>query len=124
VAALTEAIIFQAAATRDKGSDGAVLGRVLLAGKVIEHETGYRAERARIGELIPTTTDAGTTLALASRLGLPVGPALDTAPVLLGMEEFFGLDSSERPWRPGPLDRLRLRRHSRHFRLIQGTRDD
>jgi hypothetical protein len=124
VAALTEAIIFQAAATRDKGGDGAVLGRVLLAGKVIEHETGYRAERARIGELIPTTTDAGITLALASRLGLPVGPTLDTAPLLLGMEEFFGLDSSARPWRPGPLDRLRLRRHSRHFRLIQGTRGD
>ena len=124
VAEFTTAIIFQAAASRDRGGDGAVLGRVLLAGKVIEHETGYRAERARIAELIPTTTDAGSTLVLASCLGLPVGPTLDTAPLLLEMEEFFGPHSSEPPWRPGPLDRLRLRRHSQHFRLIQGTRDD
>jgi hypothetical protein len=124
VAEFSEAIVFQSAASRAEGSEGAVLGRVLLAGKVIEHETGYRAERARIAELIPTTTDAGTTLALASRLGLPVGPTLDTAPLLLEMEEFFGQDSSERLWRPGLVDRWRLRRHSRHFRLIQGTRDD
>lgn len=121
VAEFTAAIIFQAAASRAEGGDGAVLGRVRLAGKVIEHETGYRAERARIAELIPTTTDAGTTLALASRLGLPVGPTLDTAPLLLEMEEFFGDDSSGRPWRPGLLDRWRLIRHRRHFRLIQGT---
>jgi hypothetical protein len=124
VAMFTGAIIFHAAASRDKGDEEAVLGRVLLAGKVIEHETGYRAERARIAELIPTTTDAGITLALASRLGLPVGPTLDTAPLFLEMEELFGPHSSEPPWRPGPLDRLRLRRHSRHFRLIQGTRND
>jgi hypothetical protein len=121
VAGFTEAIIFQAAASRGKRGDGAVLGRVLLAGKVIEHETGYRAERARIAEFIPTTTDAGTTLALASRLGLPVEPTLDTTPLFLEMEEFFGQDSSEPPWRPGLLDRLRLRRHSRHFQLLQGA---
>jgi hypothetical protein len=124
VARFTEAIIFQAAASRGKGGDGAVLGRVLLAGKVIEHETGYRAERARIAEFIPTTTDAGSTLALASRLGLPVGPTLDTTPLFLEMEEFFGQDSSEPPWRPGLLDRWGLRKHRRHFRLIRGGEED
>ncbi|MCD6022339.1 MAG: hypothetical protein K0R20_2049 [Actinomycetia bacterium] len=50
-----------------------VFGRVELAGKVIEHETGYRAERAHIAELIPTTTDGGVTRSLARRLELPLG---------------------------------------------------
>ena len=35
------------------GIDQVVLGRVALSGKVIEHDFGYRAERARIAELIP-----------------------------------------------------------------------
>jgi hypothetical protein len=124
VGAYTPGLIYQLGGTREDGGDGAVFGRVLLAGKVIEHATGYRAERARITELIPTTTDAGTTLALASRLGIPLGPTLDTAPLLLGMEEFFGLSPTEQPSRPGLLDHWRLKRHARHFRLIQGTRDD
>src|SRR5215210_3507386 len=49
-----------------EGATGTVLGRVFLAGKVIEHAFGYRAERARIVELIPTTADRGITRTLAS----------------------------------------------------------
>ena len=115
------AILFQAGAAQGDGAEGAVLGRVLLAGKVIEHETGYRAERARIGELTPTTNDGGITLALASRLGVPVGPMLDTAALLLELEEFSRGDLSQRPWRPGLIDRLRLMTHRRHFHVIRGA---
>lgn len=65
---------------------GLVFGRVHLAGKVIEHTFGYRAEWARIVELIPTTTDATITSALAARLGIAVGRAADTT----GMFHAFG----------------------------------
>jgi ATP/maltotriose-dependent transcriptional regulator MalT len=43
------------------------------AGKTIEHEHGYRAERARISGLIPiegTERDVGH---VATRLGIPIG---------------------------------------------------
>jgi hypothetical protein len=53
-----------------------VLGRVLLAGKVIEHARGYRAERARIAELIPVKGTEGTVASLAAALGLPLGAAV------------------------------------------------
>jgi hypothetical protein len=107
----------------DEGATGFVLGRVFLAGKVIEHAFGYRAERARIAELIPTTVDAGITRTLASRLELPVGPTLDISSFIREIEEARSSQTVPPP-RPGLVDRLRLRRHQRHFRLIQGTRDD
>jgi hypothetical protein len=50
-----------------------VLGRVELAGKVIEHETGYRAERARIVELIPLRDQQRTVEVVARRAGVGVG---------------------------------------------------
>ena len=50
-----------------------VLGRVELAGKVIEHELGYRAERARIVELIPIWGEEIQIRALAERIGVPTG---------------------------------------------------
>jgi hypothetical protein len=50
-----------------------VLGRVELAGKVIEHELGYRAERARIVELIPLRGQKRTVEAIARRAGVAVG---------------------------------------------------
>jgi hypothetical protein len=50
-----------------------VLGRVELAGKVIEHELGYRAERARIVELIPLRDQQRTVEAIARRAGVAVG---------------------------------------------------
>jgi hypothetical protein len=49
-----------------------VWGRVLLAGKVIEHAQGYRAERARIAELIPVKGTEVTVAPLAAALGLPM----------------------------------------------------
>jgi hypothetical protein len=106
-----------------EGEDGAVLGRVLLAGKVIEHASGYRAERARIAELIPTTTDGGITRSLASRLELPVGPTMDTTSLLREMQEALRL-SETMPPRPGLIERWRLRSHRRHFLVIRGAGDD
>jgi hypothetical protein len=53
-----------------------VLGRVLLAGKVIEHAQGYRAERARIAELIPVNGTEGTVAPLAAALGLPMSASV------------------------------------------------
>jgi len=103
--------------------EGYVLGRVELAGKVIEHESGFRAERARIAELIPTTTDGGIVLWLAARLDLPTGSEVDLASVC----QRYVRELSERSHvvaNPGPVDRLRLKTHQRHFRLIQGARND
>ena len=103
----------------DEGADGTVLGRVLLAGKVIEHAYGYRAERARIAELIPTTLDGGITRALASRLELPVGPTMDLSSLLGEIEEARSNWIVPLPC-PSLIDRLRLRRHLRRFSLIHG----
>jgi hypothetical protein len=50
-----------------------ILGRVLLAGKVIEHAQGYRGERARIAELIAVKGTEVTVAPLAAALGLPMG---------------------------------------------------
>jgi hypothetical protein len=50
-----------------------VLGRVELAGKVIEHALGYRAERARIVELLPLRDQQRTVEAIARRVGVGVG---------------------------------------------------
>jgi hypothetical protein len=55
---------------------GQVLGRVLLAGEVIEHDRGYRGERARITELIPERGQEYATSLVASRLGLPMSDAI------------------------------------------------
>jgi len=54
-----------------------VLGRIELAGKVIEHEWGYRAERARIAELIPFRGTEQSVMILAARLGLPISEPVD-----------------------------------------------
>ena len=116
-----EAILIQSHPPEDEGFDGAVFGRVHLAGKVIEHELGYRAERARIAELIPTTTDRGITVSLASRLGLPTGAAWDTAPTLAEFEQAADpTGGSATVVRRSPIDRWRLKTHRRHFRLLQG----
>jgi hypothetical protein len=59
----------------DTRSDcGVVLGRVQLAGKIIEHQFGYRAERARIAELLPVHGIERSVIRLAALLGLPIGP--------------------------------------------------
>lgn len=54
-----------------------VLGRVLLAGKVIEFEAGYRSERARIVELLPWKGTETDIARVAAAIGVPVGPSVD-----------------------------------------------
>jgi hypothetical protein len=53
-----------------------ILGRVELAGKVIECTAGYRAERARIVELIPIEGSEREAIRLANHLGLPLSSAV------------------------------------------------
>jgi hypothetical protein len=50
-----------------------ILGKVELAGKVIEHDGGYRAERARIAEIVALPGFALWTEAVSKRYGVPVG---------------------------------------------------
>ena len=57
--------------------DQVVLGRILLSGKVIEHDFGYRAERARIAELIPFRGSERSVMVLADRLGVGMGSAVE-----------------------------------------------
>ena len=59
---------------------GIILGRIEMAGRIIEHELGYRAERARIAELIPIFGCERTVRRLAFRLGLRVGGAVVPPP--------------------------------------------
>jgi hypothetical protein len=58
------------------GTAGTVLGRVELAGKVIEHDLAYRAERARIVELIASPGTERSIMVLAARLDLPIAPPM------------------------------------------------
>jgi hypothetical protein len=51
----------------------AIVGRVHLAGKVIEHAQGYRAERARVVEVFPIQGRSRLTASIASKFGVPVG---------------------------------------------------
>ena len=60
---------------------GSFLGRVQLAGTIIEHELGYRAERARIVELIPWRGHEERVSVLALLLGLPMGDPVLPLPV-------------------------------------------
>jgi hypothetical protein len=55
-----------------------ILGRVELAGKVIEYAAGYRAERARIVELIPLGGTEPEAIRLANRLELPLTTSVST----------------------------------------------
>jgi type IV secretory pathway VirB2 component (pilin) len=64
-------------ATQGRRHGQVVLGRVLLSGKVIEHDLGYRAERARISELIPFRGTERSIMVLANRLGVGMAPAVD-----------------------------------------------
>jgi hypothetical protein len=55
----------------------AVAGRVHLAGKIVEHELGYRAERMRIAELRPFRGTEPTVARFAQCLGVPAGEPID-----------------------------------------------
>jgi hypothetical protein len=70
-----------------------VLGRILLSGKVIEHESGYRAERARIAELIPFRGTERSIMVLAHRLGVGMAPAVEPP----SAEEVLDLGVTPRP---------------------------
>lgn len=66
--------------TRDGATMGEIFGRVELAGKIIEHDLGYRAERARIAKLIPFEADLANGIRLATMLGLDLGDPVATEP--------------------------------------------
>lgn len=53
-----------------------VVGRVELAGKVIEHELGYRAGRARIAALIPVDGRDTFTRQVSKVTGIPLDPCI------------------------------------------------
>jgi hypothetical protein len=99
--------------------EGIVLGRVELAGKIVEHDQGYRAERARVAGLIPTTANGAITRSVAASLDLRVGAELDTRAIL---EESATLDDGWDAAVTGRTPRPETRRS--HLRLIQGGRDN
>jgi hypothetical protein len=53
-----------------------LVGKVQLAGKVIEHEDGYRAERARIAEILPTPGQEPLAELVAETYGAKVSEEL------------------------------------------------
>jgi hypothetical protein len=53
-----------------------VAGRVDLAGKVIQHDLGYRAERMRITELRAIAGTKQTVTRFARRIGVPMGDSI------------------------------------------------
>ena len=63
-----------------------VAGRVALAGKVIEHDLGYRAERMRITELRAFAGTEQTVRRFARRLGVPVGESMSGSTMGRGAE--------------------------------------
>jgi hypothetical protein len=71
------AAIFHHMGVMGPGPGRVVLGRILLSGKVIEHDLGYRAERARIAELIPFRGTERSIMVLAHRLGVGMAPAVE-----------------------------------------------
>jgi DNA-binding CsgD family transcriptional regulator len=60
----------------DSDREGAVLGRVELAGKIIEHDYGYRAERARVVELLPYQETEEYVRRLTVELDVPMGDSI------------------------------------------------
>jgi hypothetical protein len=51
----------------------AVIGRVWLAGKVIEHDDGYRAQCARVSQILPVSGSRQQAEDVATRFGVPLG---------------------------------------------------
>jgi hypothetical protein len=104
---------------------GEVFGRVELAGKVVEHGLGYRAQRARVLDLIPMGSDDHAIASLALRLQVPLAAPIDEGSIDRAVEAFnaaFG-GPLQMPRRGRPLslfERLRLLTHQRLFRVIQG----
>jgi hypothetical protein len=66
---------------RENEPPRAVFGLVQLAGKVIEHDDGYRAEHAWIAQLLPFEGFSRGTESVARVLGVPVGEAIPSASI-------------------------------------------
>jgi hypothetical protein len=89
------AAIFHHVGVMGPGPGRVVLGRILLSGKVIEHDLGYRAQRARIAELIPFRGTERSIMVLAHRLGVGMAPAVEP-----GSQEEVLLSMGGPPVRP------------------------
>jgi hypothetical protein len=61
-----------------------VAGRVDLAGKIVEHDLGYRAERVRVAELLAFCGTEQTVARFARRLGVPAGEPIPDPDDLAG----------------------------------------
>jgi hypothetical protein len=59
---------------------GVIAGRVQLAGKIVEHDYGYRAECARIVELYPIEGDEFNAAVVAAAVGVALGPSVPRDP--------------------------------------------
>jgi hypothetical protein len=55
------------------GTATAIVGIVELAGKVIEHDRGYRAGLGRVAEILPIEGQRARNEAVAHRFGVPIG---------------------------------------------------
>jgi hypothetical protein len=91
-------------APRPDGGRPVVLGRILLSGKVIEHEIGYRAERARVAELIPFRSTERSVTRLANKLGVGVAAAVEVPTSAADVEAGLRSPATPSPAKPGDVD--------------------
>jgi hypothetical protein len=63
------------------GETTAVVGRVELAGKVIEHDHGYRAELARVRDILPIEGQRARIEHIARRFGVPIGEEIPASSI-------------------------------------------
>jgi hypothetical protein len=84
------------------GAAATVVGRVELSGKVIEHDFGYRAERARVAEVFTVEGAADWAEAVAARYRVPVGERIPAA-AMAPLSRAFGPIGPGAAWgRAGP----------------------
>jgi len=76
--ALLELVGVTIDASESDDESGVIVGRIQIAGKIIEHDFGYRAERARVAELIPRAANLANDTRLADLLGLPLTDTIPT----------------------------------------------
>jgi hypothetical protein len=77
-----------------------VLGRILLSGKVIEHEIGYRAERARVAELIPFRSTERSVTRLANILGVGMAAGVEQPRLAADFEAALRSPATPSPSKP------------------------
>jgi hypothetical protein len=75
------AVVLISTSPEDSMPTTAIVGRVQLAGKVIEHAQGYRAEHARVLEVLPIEGRGRLTESVAARFGVSVGEEIPAASV-------------------------------------------